>query len=314
MVNITKGMIGGDMGRGIPQRKESEIMDQKSKRAPAPGIDPKSLLRPVPTGLSGEGREAQEAARRSEFLTTALLGIFNPNNGYNDFQNALANIDYTLADIEKICRKIEINHNTGFFISAAINKIITENDTVTLDFNGSAVTRVAYLLQKRHVILSGPAGDYAGAEMSGSASLTINGNAGDLAGHGMSGSARLTINGSAGGYAGTDMSDSARLTINGSAGSYAGAGMSDSARLTINGSAGSYAGSGMSGSARLTIKQNAGKEVGYDSLGGTIEIWGTIDHIAAWPGAEIRKVGPGFFGFFRRSAIASDYDTVHPGF
>ena len=249
-------------------------MDPKPKYAPSPRIDLGSLLRQVPTGFSEKGREAQEAARESEFLTTALLGIFNSNNGYKGFQNALANIDYTLADIEKICPKIKINNNTGLFISAAINKIITENDTVTLDFNGKKVGYVASRLQKGHVILNGPAGYAAGELMSGSASLTINGNAGDFAGQFMSGSARLTI----------------------------------------HGSAGNYAGEFMSGSASLTIKQNAGKEVGYDSLGGTIEIWGTIDHIAAWPGAEIRKVGPGFFGFFRRSAIASDYDTVHPGF
>ena len=169
------------------------VTDPKPKYASPPRISPGFLLRQMPTGLSKEGREALEAARRSEPITTALLGIFNSNNGYKGFQNALANIDYTLADIEKICRKIEINHKTGLFISAAINKIITENDTVTLDFNRKEVNELAYRLQKGHVILNGPAGDAAGEFMSDSASLTINGNAGDFVGHGMSGSASLTI-------------------------------------------------------------------------------------------------------------------------
>ena len=246
-------------------------MDQKSKRAPAPGIDLGSLLRQVRTGLSGGGMEVQKAARESESLTTALLCIFNSNNGYEGFQNALANIDYTLADIEKICPKIKINNNTGLFISAAINKIITENDTVTLDFNGKEVNELAYRLQKGHVILNGPAGDSVGQFMSGSAHLTINGNAGNSAGWDMHGSASLTINGNAGDFAGWNMHGSASLTINGNAGDFAGQGMFDSTSLTI--------------------KQDAGDVVGQNSSGGTIKIEGDISSIADSCKAEVFHKG-----------------------
>ena len=200
-----------------------------------------------------------------------LLGIFNSKNTYEDFQNALHNVSYTLTDIEAICPKIKINNNTGLFISAAINKIITENDTVTLDFNGKEVNELAYRLQKGHVILNGPAGIAAGEFMSGSASLTINGNAGDFAGWNMYGSAQLIINGSAGNYAGYRMSGSASLTI--------------------HGPAGYYAGSGMSGSASLTIKQDAGDVVGHNSSGGTIKIEGDISSIADSCKAEVFHKG-----------------------
>ncbi|MCL4365055.1 hypothetical protein M1590_01890 [Candidatus Marsarchaeota archaeon] len=241
-------------------------MNQKPKYTPAPRIDPGSLLRPVRTGLSEEGIKIQETARQKE-SQILLLEIFNPNNEYEDFQNALRNVSYTLADIEAICPKIEIEWNTGLFISAAINKIIEESDTVTLDFNGVKVNYVTYLLQKGHVILYGPAGDSAGLVMSGSASLTIYGPAGDWSGWEMSGSARLTINGPAGDYVGAGMSGSASLTINGSAGNYAGEFMSDSASLTINGPAGNYAGKGMSGSASLTINGPAGNYAGQGMSG-----------------------------------------------
>ncbi|MCL4365058.1 hypothetical protein M1590_01905 [Candidatus Marsarchaeota archaeon] len=252
-----------------------------------PRIDPGSLLRPVRTGLSEEGIKIQETARQKE-PKMALLEIFNSkNNYYKDFQNALCNVSFELSDIEILCPKIEINDNTGYFISAAINKIIKESDTVTLDFNGAKVDHVAYRLQKGHVILTGPAGDSAGWQMSGSAFLTINGSAGDYAGAGMSDSASLTINGSAGDYAGAGMSGSASLTINGPAGNYAGRWMSGSASLTIYCSVGDYAGQEMSGSARLTIKQNAGNTVGVYSSGGTIEIEGDIGSIADSCKAEV---------------------------
>ncbi|MCL4365110.1 MAG: hypothetical protein M1569_01210 [Candidatus Marsarchaeota archaeon] len=179
-----------------------------------------------------------------------LLDILKDNaskRGISDLNDALQRITYTLTDIEKICPKIEINDNTGYFISAAINKIIKESDTVTLDFNGAKVDHVAHHLQKGHVILNGPAGDYVGWGMSGSAKLTINGSAGDSAGLVMSGSASLTI----------------------------------------NGSAGNRAGQGMFRSAKLTIKQNAGNAVGGYSSGGTIEIEGDIGSIADSCKAEV---------------------------
>ncbi|MCL4365057.1 hypothetical protein M1590_01900 [Candidatus Marsarchaeota archaeon] len=276
-------------------------MDQKPKYAPAPGINLRFLLHPMNIGLSEEGIRIQETARQNEVKMIFLdIFKFNSNNEYDNFQSALRNITYALTDIEILCPKIEINYNTGYFISAAINKIIKKGDTVTLDFNGAKVDHVAHYLQKGHVILYGPAGDYAGAGMSGSASLTINGPAGDSAGRWMSGSASLTINGPAGNSAGAGMFGSASLTINGPAGNSAGqgmfrsakltingpvgdnagAGMSDSSSLAINGPAGDNAGEFMSDSARLTIKQNAGNTVGVYSSGGTIEIEGDIGGIA----------------------------------
>ena len=94
----------------------------------------------------------------------------------------------------------------GLFISAAINKVIKEDDTVTLGFPslGCPADCVGYRLKQGKIALQGNAGDYVGELMSGG-EITIQGNAGYYVGYNMSGG-HIIVQGNAGGHLGTYMS------------------------------------------------------------------------------------------------------------
>ncbi len=94
----------------------------------------------------------------------------------------------------------------GLFISAATNKVIQEDDTVTLDFThlDSPADCIGYRLKQGKIVLQGNGGDYVGELMSGG-KITIHGNAGYYVGYNMSGG-HITVKGNAGGHLGTYMS------------------------------------------------------------------------------------------------------------
>ncbi|MGI0070338.1 MAG: hypothetical protein ACREA3_03165 [Nitrosotalea sp.] len=108
----------------------------------------------------------------------------------------------------------------GLFISAAINKVIKEDDTVTLDFAGLGCPSdcIGYRFKQGKIVLQSNAGDYIGEGMSGG-EITIQGNAGYYAGYNMSGG-HITIQGNAAGHVGTYMSGGV-IQIEGQIGSIA---------------------------------------------------------------------------------------------
>ena len=113
---------------------------------------------------------------------------------YENFSTAstlLKKVNYTIKDIEELCpilSKSYANKTTsiGIFISAAINKIIKETDTIVLDFAGIEVNYLGYCLTCGNLIIKGSVGGYTGQSMQ-SGSITIHGNAGDYTGKSMEG-------------------------------------------------------------------------------------------------------------------------------
>ncbi len=108
----------------------------------------------------------------------------------------------------------------GLFISAAINKVIKEDDTVVLDFSrlGTQADCVGYRLKQGKIVLQGNAGDYVGEAMSGG-KIAIQGNAGYYVGYNMSGG-HILVRGDTGGHIGTYMSGGS-IDIEGRIGSIA---------------------------------------------------------------------------------------------
>lgn len=133
---------------------------------------------------------------------------------YKSASSKLERLNLTLDDVSIFAGLInresfsdKANYWTaGLFISAAINKIIKEDDTVTLDFHslGCPVDCVGYRLKQGKILFQGDAGDYLGEGMYGG-EITIQGNAGYYVGYNMSGG-HITIQCNAGGHVGTYMS------------------------------------------------------------------------------------------------------------
>lgn len=133
---------------------------------------------------------------------------------YKSASSKLERLNFTLKDVSifagLINRESFSDHanywTAGLFISAAINKIIKDDDTVTLDFTslGSPVDCIGYQLKQGKMVLQGNAGDYVCELMSGG-KITIEGNAGFYVGYNMSGG-QIIIQGNAGDYLGTYMS------------------------------------------------------------------------------------------------------------
>ena len=194
-----------------------------------------------------------------------VLEEFAKSNTYEDVLSTastlLKGVNYTIKDIEELCltlSKSYTNETTsiGIFISAAINKIIKETDTINLDFAGIEVNCLGYCLTRGNLIIKGNAGKYTGDSMQ-SGSITIHGNAGD--------------------YTGDSMEDGS-IIVDGNAGKYTGDFM-QSGSITIHGNAGEYTGHSMEGGS-IIVDGNAGNYVGIFSEGGEIKVNGEINGIS----------------------------------
>ena len=98
----------------------------------------------------------------------------------------LKGVNYTIKDIEELCPILSQSYanetnSIGIFISAAINKIIKETDTIVLDFAGIEVNYLGYNLPCGNLIIKGSVGDDIGNHMQ-SGSITIRGNADSFTG------------------------------------------------------------------------------------------------------------------------------------
>ncbi|MGI0087302.1 MAG: hypothetical protein ACREBI_05020 [Nitrosotalea sp.] len=147
---------------------------------------------------------------------------------YKSASSKLERLNFALNDISIFAGLInsesfseKANYWTaGLFISAAVNKVIKEDDKVTLDFTGlgGTVDCIGYRLEQGKIVLRGNAGDYVGEAMSGG-EITVQGNAGYYTGYAMSGG-HIIIQGNTGGHIGTYMSGGV-IDIEGKIGSIA---------------------------------------------------------------------------------------------
>ncbi len=221
------------------------------------------------------------------------------DQNFSTASTLLKGVNYTIKDIEELCPILSQSYanettSIGIFISAAINKIIKETDTIVLDFAGIEVNYLGYCLTRGNLIIKGSVGGYTGQSMQ-SGSITIHGNSGDATGRSMKGGSiivdgnagkytgefmqfgSITIHGNAGDRTGYSMEDGS-IIVDGNAGKYTGEFM-QSGSITIHGNAGEYTGHPMEGGS-IIVDGNAGKYVGIFSEGGEIKVNGEIKGIS----------------------------------
>ncbi len=213
-----------------------------------------------------------------------VLGNFNYKIDANFFNASamLEGLDYTIKDIELLVPIIErtyknanivFNYSIGIFVSAAINRIIKETDTINLDFTSMKVNYLGLYLPCGNLIIHGNVGDYTGSEMKGG-NITICGNAGNNTGEHMRGGS-IIVDGNAGDATGYSM-HSGSITIHGNAGNNTGNGM-ENGSLTVGGNAGDFTGSCMQNGS-ITIQYNAGDYTGMCLMGGSIMVVGNVNN------------------------------------
>ncbi|MDE1828854.1 MAG: hypothetical protein KGI25_00885 [Thaumarchaeota archaeon] len=178
------------------------------------------------------------AGTNSNVTVNAMAEIFrdyivdaNGLTSENSYKYALSKLEglvCTLSDVTIFASMIsgkdftdEANYWTsGIFVSAAVNKIIKKDETVTLDFASLGVPAdcIGFRLKYGKIIVPGNAGDYLGEHMSGG-EISVQGNAGYYVGYSMSGGS-ITVHGNAGGHLGRYMSGGV-IEIEGKIGSIA---------------------------------------------------------------------------------------------
>lgn len=152
---------------------------------------------------------------------------------YGKCSEILGNVDYTLKDIENFCGIIKgIGGNRtqiGIYTSAAINKIIREEETVILDLG--YVQGLGMHLSKGTVVTEHNVGDYLGSNMTGG-TIIVNGDTTRQAGFKMHGG-KIIIEGQSENLLGECM-DGGEILIKGKAGSNVGM-FSSGGRIDIAG-------------------------------------------------------------------------------
>ena len=202
------------------------------------------------------------------------------DENFSTASTLLKGVNYTIKDIEELCPILSQSYanettSIGIFISAAINKIIKETDTINLDFAGIEVNYLGYCLTRGNLIIKGSVGGYTGHSMQ-SGSITIHGNAvGNTCCSMQSGS--ITIHGNAGKWTGSFMKGGS-IIVDGNAGADTGDFM-QSGSITIHGNAGDFTGGSMKGGS-IIVDGNAGSFTGDYSKGGEIKVNGEIKGIS----------------------------------
>jgi len=125
-------------------------------------------------------------------------------------------IRYDKHDLEDLSKMLpNENHlSLGLYFSALVNKIIQEDDVITLKFN-YALSGIGAYLERGNLIIKGDVSSYTGWHMSGG-KLIIEGNTSNMAGDFMEGG-EIIIEGNAGPLLGHSMI-SGKIVIKGNAG------------------------------------------------------------------------------------------------
>lgn len=223
---------------------------------------------------------------------------------YKKGEALASTISYTKHDIEVLSRKITIPQRPedpyfytieeylGFYISALTNKIITENDRITLKPKVRLAGLGSYL-KKGNITIEGNVLEYVGHCVSGGR-VIVNGNARRNAGVGISGG-EVIVNGNAGSDAGGHITGGL-VRIIGDAESWVGCMIKGGKVIVRN--AGSFTGWHMQGgdiiveedadgwtgdsmrSGRIFVGGNAGIQTGENMKGGEIIVHGEIASLA----------------------------------
>jgi len=105
-----------------------------------------------------------------EFLKVAEEEDARRSNVYNLAKNFARDLDYTMLDVEELAKRLKDtffgNCCQGFYLSALINKIITDDKPVILNPVGNLDGLGAYL-QKGSLVVHGKIGMYLGYGMEG---------------------------------------------------------------------------------------------------------------------------------------------------
>lgn len=178
------------------------------------------------------------------FVETSAGGAYDYYNCSDALRTELAKGNrYTIKDIERFYEGIDESYyrnidpiwakfSPGKFVSAAINAIIEDNDTVVLRNDKVMLGEIGYKLKKGTVIVYGTVGDHVGFEMEGGCIL-IKGDVGNSLGSYMKGG-EILVFGNVGDSAGVAM-HAGILMIMGNAGDNLGLSSSRNAYIMISG-------------------------------------------------------------------------------
>ncbi len=118
---------------------------------------------------------------------------------YKMGEDLVKKLDFTKEDVEEVSQRIEVNNDdykyAGFYLSALINKIITEQDVINLKFDVELFGVGSYLKTGK-LIIDGYVGHFLGHCMEGGEIITKK-DAGNNVGNGMQ-AGKIIINGDVG--------------------------------------------------------------------------------------------------------------------
>lgn len=182
-------------------------------------------------GMNGAVRDAMRdrtvsagaAGLRTLFAKVAGESVSDVVSGYDAYSRALSGASYRLDDVRSFVSGLSGAgpRQLGLFISAAVNKVIAESDTIELDMRGKSADYLGMNLSKGTVTVLGDAGDRVATFMSGGR-LIVTGNVGRWAGSCMSGGT-LIVHGNAGNALGYFVSEESKIVVLGDAGRGVGA-------------------------------------------------------------------------------------------
>jgi len=196
--------------------------------------------------------------RCDEFLKQkSAFNLFNMPVMYDTAIGLAKDFNYTLNEVEALTKRLitknELENTLGIYISVLINRVIRENDIVTLELKSELSCLGSYLNK---------------------GTLIVQGNTGFGTGHYLDGG-KIIVGGDTGNYAGRAMR-SGELIIKGDAGVETGCGMLGG-KLIVEGHSEKNTGRLMK-NGKLIVHGNAGDHTGYDMKSGLIRVLGNSGH------------------------------------
>lgn len=224
-----------------------------------------------------EGKHDMSAVTMLEDLGREFTtNIKDYNSLYNIAKDLTREVRYTLKHVEEFSDRLLSGEcfSIGVFLSALVNKIIRNDDIVTLKLKPS-LDCIGMNLERGTLIVKGDVRDFAGRAMK-SGNLIIEGNANNSTGCSMEGGF-IAVKGSAKDYTGNAINEGIIL-VHGNTQNLAGYDMKGG-KLVIEGDAYDSLGNFMNGG-EIIIEGNAGSYTGSLMNGGKITVEGRIMHIS----------------------------------
>ncbi|MBU4501823.1 MAG: hypothetical protein KKA79_04470 [Nanoarchaeota archaeon] len=230
-----------------------------------------SLLKEAEKGY--KSRDVDELKKTSsQFLLENNCSMIDCKIVYDRASAMIENLEYTLKDVEELSRRTEIGVSIilGLYISALINRIITEKDIVTLSPN-EKLSCLGIYMPKGTMIIQRDVNNYVGAFMK-SGNIMVKGNAMEYSGHHMKGGS-IEILGNVTNHTGSG-NEGGKITVDGNSNNYTGYYMAEGS-LTVKGNSNYRTGFSMSGG-ELVIEGNTYRGTGSAMYGGKLIVKGKI--------------------------------------